>query len=330
MTASLYDDLEINPRASAAVIKAAFRALAAEHHPDHAGDGARFKAVNAAYEVLSDPDKRRAYDKGRAPGKGTLIGDYRVLEQIAEGGFGITYKGEHVIVGEPVCIKHCSMVSSAHDRVLIEEARAMWDLRHTSFPAVRGMYRLEDNSLALVMSYVKGPTLEQVVDKTGRVDPETVAWITERLLNALLYLHHHGVIHGDIKPQNIILNPDNHQVSLVDFGLSMVRPTASTKSQGYTPYFAPPEQIAGKTLLPASDLYSLGALMVYALGGGTKALGRMQVPTDVPDALCAFVKSLIARDVLARPQEVDMDGFSKIRIQAFGRRRSGMKPIPGL
>ena len=60
------------------------------------------------------------------------------------------------------------------------------------------------------MSYVPGPTLEQIVEKVGKLDAETVAWIVDRLLNALLYLHHHGVIHrGYIKPQNVIVQPED-------------------------------------------------------------------------------------------------------------------------
>ena len=325
-----YRTLEVSPRASQAVIKAAYQSLVKVHHPDHGGDPTLFAELAEAYKVLSDPTKREEYDESsKDDAAGTVIGNYRVLESIAEGGFGTTYKGEQLINKQPVCIKHCSQVSAAHDAVLIGECNAIWDLRHHALPAMRDLHRLEDGSLALVMSYIKGPTLEQIIEKSKKLDPETVAWIVERILNALLYLHHHGVVHGDLKPQNIIVQPDIHAVVLVDFGLSVVKPTPKSKAMGYTPFFAPPEQIAGKTLLPASDFYSLGMVMIYALSGNMKAVERVQVPVNVPPAICSFVKGLIAHDILARPQGDLFDQFREIRQEAFGRGRTGMKPIPG-
>jgi len=323
-----YKVLEVNNRAGQVVIKAAYQALMKKAHPDHSGDENLAKNLNAAYEVLSSAKKRKEYDKASQDKSGTIIGNYRVLEAIAEGGFGQTYKGEHLITKDPVCIKHCSMVSPAHDAVLIQETKAIWDLRHYALPVMRDLIRLEDNSLALIMSYIPGYTLEQIVEKVGRMDPETVAWITERLLNGSMYLHHHGVIHGDIKPQNIIIQPNNHSVVLVDFGLAMVKPSESAKSQGYTPIFASPEQISGKVLLPASDYYSLGMVMIYALNGG-KRMDRKQVPASVPDPMVDFIYRITKQEVLSRPQRDLFDDFVNVRHLSFGRSRSGMKNIPG-
>lgn len=329
--------LEVNPRASDAVIKAAFHALMKTHHPDVASPDklSLDKAVllNNAYAILSDPKKRKEFDKTKGLKPVVRIGNYAVLEEIAEGGFGVTYKGQQELNQELVCIKHCSEVSAAHDAVLIQESKAIWDLRHYALPAMRDILRLEDGSLALVMSYVPGPTLEQVVEKAGKLDAETTAWITDRILNALLYLHQHGVIHGDIKPQNVLIQAERHSVVLVDFGLSQTKPTSSTKAMGYTPVFAPPEQISGKPLLPASDFYSLGMLMIYALtGGDMKAVKAMNVPATLPDPLFKFLKSLVQKDILSRPMNhLELfDQFREVRKESFGRNRSGMKAIPGL
>lgn len=323
-----YKALEVNNRASQTVIKAAYQALMKQHHPDHNGNEEKAKELNAAYDLLSDPTKKKKYDKGLQNKEDSLIGSYRVIESIAEGGFGSTYKGEHIITKDPVCIKHCSMISPAHDAVLIQEMKSVWDLRHYSLPVMRDLQRLDDGSLALIMSYIPGYTLEKIVEKAGKIEPETTAWITERLLNGLLYLHHHGVIHGDIKPQNVIIQPSTHSVVLVDFGLAMVRPGSSDKSIGYTPVFASPEQISGKAMLPASDYYSLGMLMVYALNGG-KRMDKKQVPSSVPDPMVDFIAKLTKEEVLLRPQRDVFDEFVKVRHQSFGRSRSGMKDIPG-
>lgn len=323
-----YKVLEIDRRASAPVIKAAHQALVKVHHPDHGGDARRFQDVTEAYKILSNADSKKKYDRESRDRKGTIIGSYRVLESIAEGGFGATYKGEHLLTRDPVCIKHCSMVSAAHDQVLIDEMKSIWDLRHYALPVMRDLQRLDDGSLALIMSYIPGYTLEQIVEKAGKLEPETTAWIAERIFNALLYLHHHGVIHGDIKPQNVIIQPSTHSVVLVDFGLAMVRPGSSDKSLGYTPVFAAPEQIEGKPLLPASDYYGVGMLMVYALNGG-KRLDKREVPDSVPDPMVHFISSITKKNVLQRPQDNLFDEFVKVRQASFGRTRSGMKDIPG-
>jgi serine/threonine protein kinase len=325
---NFYKTLQVDPRASVAVIKAAYQALIKVHHPDRAGSTEKTVEINEAYETLSNTKKRAAYNK-KIKSDESVIGNYRILEEIAEGGFGTTYRGEHVITKSEVCIKHCSMVSPEHDAVLIQEAKAIWDLRHYALPAMRDLQRLNDGSLALIMSYIPGYTLEQVAEKAGKVDAETVAWIAERILNALMYLHHHGVIHGDIKPQNVIIQPETHSVVLVDFGLAMVRPGTSDKSIGYTPIFASPEQISGKALLPASDYYSLGMMMVYALNGG-KRMRRKEIPASVPDPMSDFIASLTQKNALSRPQKDLFDEFVKIRFESFGRARSGMKKIKGL
>jgi serine/threonine protein kinase len=83
----------------------------------------------------------------------------------------------------------------------------MWDLRHYSIPAARDLIQLDDSTMALVMSYIPGPTLAQVIEKSGRMDAEHVAWISQRILNALMYMHERGIVHGDLKPQNIIIEP---------------------------------------------------------------------------------------------------------------------------
>lgn len=329
-----YNLLEVSPRARQSVIQAAYRALSKELHPDReGGDASLFSRISEAYEVVSDPDKRSTYDKKATVTEGTVIGNYRIIEEIAEGGFGTTFRGEHLIANEPVCIKHCHHVSAVYNETLIQEAKAVWDLRHYSLPVMRDFLKLDDGSLALVMSYIPGPTLEQVVDKVGRLAPKHVAWITERVLNALMYLHFHGVVHGDIKPQNIIVQHESHRIVLVDFGLSMVKPTRNDDSKGYTPVFSPPEQLNGAPLVPESDFYSLGMTMLYALGGSPQSAVKLEVPTDVPDPLCAFVKRLVKREVRQRPNWSDenlFDSFQEVRMESFGQSRTDMEPIPGL
>jgi serine/threonine-protein kinase len=257
------------------------------------------------------------------------IGNYRILEQLAEGGFGTTYKAEHLISRCPVCIKHAHQISDADEKLLLAEAKTCWDLRHWGIPAMRDIIRFPDDSLGLVMSYVPGPTLGQLVEdkyKNG-VEPEHVAWITERILNILKYLHLHGVVHGDVKPQNIIIQPEEHTVVLVDYGLSAVKPKRTDGAKGYTPLFAAPEQQKGGVLLPEADFYGLGMTMIFALGGDIELV---KVPGTTPDGLVGLIKRFIKREVLSRPNwdEEDLcDTIKEVRENDFGRTMSGMKPL---
>ena len=224
-----YATLQVHPRASQAVIKAAYLALA-EQYTD---DSAMMKRINAAYEVIGDEDRRAKHDKAKGGNiKGKVIGPYRILSQIAEGGCGVTYKGEHILTGAPVCVKHALRVSPEDEELLIEEAKIIWDLRHHGIPAMRDVIRMDDGSIMLVMSYIPGLTLAQIIEKKGSLDPEHVCWITDRCLNILQYLHERRVIHGDVKPQNIIVQSDIHMVTLVDYGLSIIKPKAYTTNTG--------------------------------------------------------------------------------------------------
>jgi serine/threonine protein kinase len=323
----LYNILEVSPNASHEVVRAAYRALAKLHSKDDV----RLKKLISAEEILCDAAKRKKYDdKREVVKKGKVVGEYRILEQIAEGGFGKTYKAEHITTGCFVCIKHASEVSDHDTEMLLDEARSVWDLRHWGIPAMRDIIKMPDRSLALVMSYVPGPTLAQILEMpeyNSGLDPEHVAWITERILNILKYLHLNSVVHGDVKPQNVIVQPKHHTVVLVDYGLSCVKPTSKDKTKGYTPYFAAPEQIDGKVPLPETDFYGLGMSMIFALGGDIEFI---KVPGSTPSEMCGFIKRLLKREPLSRPnwEKEDLcETIQHVRKEDFGRKVSSMKPL---
>lgn len=337
----LHGVLEVAPGASDEVLHAAFKALMVKYHPDrNGGDDRRSKQISEAYNLLADPKSRARYERTLRDMGGEMVGEYRILSTIAEGGFGRTYKAEHTTVGEPVCIKHCHKLGAFSEEILIEEAKIMWDLRHYSVPAIRGLLRMPDKKLALVMSYIPGPTLAQVVEKLSengdKLDAEHVAWITERVLNALRYIHYQGVVHGDLKPHNIIVEPEKHLASIVDFGLAKIKPKAKSGNKGYTEFFSAPEVMEEKTILPESDMYSLGMTMIYALSGDVGHLERKEVPSDTPEPMQKFIRRLIVRSPLSRPKwprdpnVSDLwDEFLQVRKESFRRSRSKLKPIPG-
>src|SRR5689334_7507894 len=210
-------------------------------------------------------------------------GRYRIVSQIAKGGMGIVYLARDENLGVTVAVKQ----NFFDDPHLIEafkrEARLLAGLRHPSLPQVKD-YFINEVGQFLVMEYIAGNDLGAILEKrrqkiapSGEAKPfevgEVMRW-AEQLLDALDYLHTlpEPVIHRDIKPQNLKLAGRN-QIILLDFGLAKGKPqwttrvTASGSIYGYTPNYAPLEQIRGLGTDPRSDLYSLGATLYHLLTG---------------------------------------------------------------
>lgn len=248
------------------------------------------------------------------------IGSYDVIKQIGEGGFAKTYEARHIILGTRACIKQNISLNSEDAKMLEDEVKKMWDLSHHSLPAMRDFYKLPDGSYAMVMSYIEGKTLDQAVKKHKAIHPEDCCWIAQRLLNGLHYLHSNGVIHGDVKPPNVIVQPKVHNAVLVDFGLSSIKPKSTSKAVGYTPVFAAPEIIEGRPPLPESDIYSLGLTMIYTLGGDPLA---KTYPGGVPDPIQQYFNGFVCYNPLDRSsweKEDLVQKLSNVRLEVFGRR----------
>ncbi len=329
---NFYQILEVDAGVSTEVLAAARRTLLLKYGVRGMNDDpTKAACIGEAYNTLSDPNLRDRYNK-KTFSTDRLIGSYELLEEIAEGAIGITYKANHKVLKKLACVKHCKFLSREARQIMLDEAEAVWDMRHYALPTMREVLELPDGSIALVMSYVPGPTLAQIIEKNKSLDPENMAWITERVLNALLYLHHHGVVHGDIKPSNIIVQPDRHMAVLVDFGLAMKNPTRESKNKGFTEYFAAPEALnPSLPLVPESDFYSLGMTIVYALTGNIDCIKDRKIPANLPNAIKDFIRRMIQKDPLARPswhKEDLCETIKQVRLDAFGRRRSEMKSIP--
>jgi serine/threonine protein kinase len=259
------------------------------------------------------------------------IGSYKIEKLIGEGGFGRTYLGRHVIIGEKACLKQASDTDPEFEKILIQEAKILWKLHFHSLPTMRDLLRAPDGSIVLVMTYVEGIPFDKLIEryaaKKKRLDPEHGCWIASRILGALYYLHRQGIIHRDIKPSNIIIQPEEHNAVLVDFGLSKVHPKGSDGAQGYTEIFGAPELKLGKPPLPESDLFGLGATMIYAMGGDPV---KLELPDKVPEPIRKFFGRLVVHDPLARPRwekEDLVENLRNIRQKVFGRTASNMKPL---
>ncbi|HAU66692.1 TPA: hypothetical protein DCW61_05080 [Candidatus Uhrbacteria bacterium] len=251
------------------------------------------------------------------------IGNYYIIKQIGEGGFAYTYLAEHCILKQPACIKQNIRLSKEDAEMLVQEAKLLWDVHHHSLPSLRDMIQLDDGSLAMVMSFIPGKDLYKIKtqDYPDGIDPEHICWITQRILGAFRYLHYYGIVHGDVKPQNKIIQPKQHNAVLVDYGLSTAFSGRFTKCPGCTPAFAAPEQLEGKPPIPETDIYGLGASMIFALGGH---IGALTMPSSVPEKLQKFFLQMVRHDPLKRPNDAVAlaDELGNIRQEVFGRRSS--------
>jgi eukaryotic-like serine/threonine-protein kinase len=199
---------------------------------------------------------------------------YLVVQPIGQGGMGAVYLAIDQRLGHTVALKETlyadrDELAKAFER----EARLLARLRHPALPSVSDHFAEEDRQF-LVMEYIAGDDLSTLIAKNGKPFEfdRVLAW-ADSLLDALDYLHSHNppVVHRDIKPQNLKLT-GRDQIILLDFGLAkghaedVSRFTAAPVSlYGYTPRYAPLEQIKGTGTEARSDLYSLAATLYHLM-----------------------------------------------------------------
>lgn len=207
---------------------------------------------------------------------------YEVLRMIGRGGFGVTFLAKDTsLPGQPFCVikqlrpKFSEPKALHNARQRFEtEAKTLNKLgTHTQIPMLLD-YFVDHGEFYLVQEYIRGITLARLVRRSGCLSPGAVKRFLQNILPLLQYIHDHGVIHRDIKPQNIILSNDDGRLVLIDFGAvkeliaqasdsSVINPT--THFIG-TVGFAPPEQFSLRPVY-SSDIYSLGVTCLYLLTG---------------------------------------------------------------
>ena len=206
-------------------------------------------------------------------GIGTIIDNkYELIRYINKGGMSDVYLAVNRRLGNYWAIKEIKKSNDRNNQIyihsLIAEANLMKDLDHPAFPRIVDIIDTKE-CLYLVMDYIKGQTLEQVLSEYGAQDEKTVAGWGIELCRALSYLHNQNppIIYRDMKPSNIIIKPDG-TLKIIDFGTARVfnpqkpNDTIALGTRG----FAPPEQYSGRTDA-RSDIYALGMTMKYLMTG---------------------------------------------------------------
>jgi serine/threonine protein kinase len=264
---------------------------------------------------------------------------YLIVHLIGKGGMGEVYLAVDQRLGSAIALKRTffaddEMLGGAFER----EARTLARLRHPVLPKVSDHFT-EGGEQYLVMEHIAGDDLAKRLE--GAQKPFPLSWVlfwADQLLDALAYLHSHEppIIHRDIKPQNLKLTDENHIV-LLDFGLSK-NSTGQTKTSGssgstgsvvgYTPHYAPMEQIRGTGTNPKSDIYSLSATL-YQLMTNTvpaDALTRADALLNgSPDPIVALDQ--INPEVPSEVSDVILKGMEVSQEKRFGTAKEMQKTL---
>jgi serine/threonine-protein kinase len=216
---------------------------------------------------------------------------YQIIRLLGQGGFGAVYLAHDLTLNRACALKENLETSDEVRRQFIREAQLLANLNHPNLPRVIDYFILAGQGQYLVMDYVEGEDLQEMLDRTARPLPEAQAldWIGQ-VCDALTYLHKHNppVIHRDIKPSNIRITPRG-QAMLVDFGIAKIfdgQALTTAGARAFTPGYSPPEQYGKAPTDERSDIYALGATLYTLLTN--------QVPPDSVDLLTGSAAPLPA------------------------------------
>ena len=199
------------------------------------------------------------------------IGRYEVVGVLGEGGMGVVYKAYDPSMSRHVAIKvvRTDVIGHAADLLRIQqEAQLAGQLSH---PNIVTLYDVtyEETRACIVMEYLEGRTLAQLLRGDARLPAYLVVSYLEQVADGLDFAHHHGIVHRDLKPSNIMILDDN-RVKITDFGLAKLVHGSSLTRPGHligTPNYMSPEQALGKEVSPQSDQFSLAIVAYRTLTG---------------------------------------------------------------
>jgi Protein kinase domain len=292
------------------------------------------------------------------PADPQLIGPYQLVGRLGSGGMGRVFLGMSA-VGRPVAVKviHAGLAADPEFRtrfsVEVAAARKVSGL----FTALVVDADMDAPVPWLATAYVAGPSLAEAVQDRGPLTAVSLLALAAGLAKGLSAIHAAGVVHGDLKPSNVLLALDGPRV--IDFGISQAAETTPLTRGGLvvgTPSFMSPEQAAGQPVGPLSDVFSLGAVLAFAATGrkpfGTgspatvlaRVVGAAPNLDDTPPELRPLIEWCLAKDPARRPAAPDLlaevsavqpvlEASSRRAGGAFAgkvrARRAGARPRPG-
>jgi predicted Ser/Thr protein kinase len=247
----------------------------------------------------------------------TLAGRYRLERELGRGGMAVVYRALDEKLGVPVAVK--LLLPGAEPSYLAlerlrREAAAYAQLDHPNIVKLHE-FVLDLDAAFIAMELVEGPSLKQRILLEGRLAVEEVAELGAQIASALDAAHRQGVIHRDIKPQNVLLAPGG-RVKVVDFGLARVASLSgvtATRTTIGTPEYMAPEQIQAQPVDPRADLYALGVLLYECLTG--------RPPFSGPDVFAVFQQHLTGTVRPLAEQRPDVPAWLEHLVLGLLRRR---------
>ena len=225
---------------------------------------------------------------------------YQITERIGIGGMAEVYRAQDNVLGRLVAVKVMLPQYAADPNFtkrFKQEAAAAANLQS---PYIVNVYDWgqDDGTYYIVMEFVRGSDLKTAINERGAINQRKVAEIGSQVCQALSVAHNLDIIHRDIKPQNIMVQPDGN-VKVMDFGIARAKNSVMTQTSSVlgTAHYISPEQAQGKELTAASDIYSLGIVLYEAATG--------KLPFDGPDAVSVAMKQV--NDLPAPPREINPD-----------------------
>lgn len=225
---------------------------------------------------------------------------YQITDRIGIGGMAEVYRAQDNVLGRLVAVKTMLPQYAADPSFtqrFKQEAAAAANLQS---PYIVNVYDWghDDDTYYIVMEYVRGSDLKTAINERGAINQRKVAEIGSQVCQALSVAHKLDIIHRDIKPQNIMVQPDGN-VKVMDFGIARAKNSVKTQTSSVlgTAHYISPEQAQGKELTAASDIYSLGIVLYEASTG--------RLPFDGPDAVSVAMKQV--NDLPLPPHEINPD-----------------------
>jgi serine/threonine-protein kinase len=229
---------------------------------------------------------------------------YKLDERIGIGGMAEVYRATDEVLGRTVAVK-VMLPQYASDATFAarfkQEAQAAANLQS---PYIVNIYDWghdeTDNTYFIVMEYVRGTDLKTAIQQRGTINQRKAAEIGSQVCSALSVAHSYDIIHRDIKPHNIMVQPDGN-AKVMDFGIARANGSSMTQTGSVlgTAYYVSPEQAQGKPLTPATDLYSLGCVLYEATCG--------RVPFEAPDAVSVALKQVNEQPLAPRQINPEID-----------------------